>query len=152
MNHLPKLIIVADRGRVVADETDENCKTLHIIKELDLAEGHAKISGVVTDKAGAFPDTGSAGHGNSAGERLTLKEELKMRALRKVAHELGQLLGELEPSEWGFAAPSEINGSILVLIGPHWKDSLAANLPVDVVREPSSEVAKRFRKHSQGRN
>lgn len=152
MKRLPKLVVVADRGRIVAYVPDENHKTLRVLKEADLVEGHAKISDLVTDKAGAFPDSKSAGQGTSAGEQLKLKEELKVRALRKVARELGQLLAELEPDNWGFAAPPEINGAILVLMEPQWNESLAANLPVDVVREPSSDVARRFLKHNGGLN
>jgi hypothetical protein len=121
MIRLPQLVVVADRGRIVAYKTEDDGRNLHMFREQSLAE---------------------AEHG--AGQQVTLDEELQKGAMRTIAEELIKLLNELKPARWAFAAPHDINAAILMEVEGRWLDCLIANISLDLVRESSSSIAERF--------
>ena len=53
MKRLPKLVVVADRGRIVAYVPDENNKALRVVKE---AEGEAQRFNSVNDEYSKAPE------------------------------------------------------------------------------------------------
>lgn len=150
---LPELIIAADRGRLVAYTPNES-GTLKALRSEEIPEGLNKLSEQVTDRAGAFPMMGPNRGATSGGvnvgtftgsaERLTLEAEIEMQSFRKVASNIQSLVSKRQPKTWGFAAPSEINGAILDGVDPQIKQSLVANLRLDLVNVPADQVAKRF--------
>ncbi|HET6409400.1 MAG TPA: host attachment protein [Chthoniobacteraceae bacterium] len=147
MNKVPSLLIVADRGRLVAYSCDPNDRpgsVPKVVAEVSFSEGHQKLSEQVTDQAGSFPDAGTAGRGNAAAERLSLIEELDVQNFRRVGNYINHVLSSHHPSNWGFAAPSEINRAILEFVKPEYTGKLAHNLPKDLTKIPANEVAQRF--------
>src|SRR4051794_28020333 len=112
----PPFIIVADRGQLKAyrvERSDAGHLSPRLLLARDYAEPQQRFAEKFTDQAGAFPNGGSAGQGNSIAERMQLTAEGEMRAFRTIAGEITALLAEHRPERWGFAAPSEINGAIL---------------------------------------
>lgn len=145
MKTLPSLLIVADRGRLLAYLPHAN-GVLEEIEAMEVVEGLSKLSDLVTDKAGGFPDAGTMGQGNAAAERLTLNAELEVRALRKVAQRIGELLRQHQPRTWGFAAPQEIHEAILRGLAAPQREKLTLALPLDLTGMPPKKVAQHFLK------
>lgn len=145
MKTLPSLIIAADRGHFVAYEPNAE-GTLIAIRADDIPEGLNKLSEQVTDKAGAFPVGGATGRGTTTAtaERLTLEAEIEMQSFRKIAARIESLVKRKSPKEWGFAAPSEINGAILDGVDKGIKESLKVNLRLDLVNVPAPQLRRFF--------
>ena len=99
---------------------------------------------IVTDRMGAFPNGGSAGHGNSIAERTALVEEISMRTIRNIAGLMSQFLDKHKPDRWGFAATSQINSAILDEVPERWRMRLSQNLMLDLTRVPASELLEHF--------
>jgi len=69
------LVIVADRGSLKAyqvNETPTRGPSLKLVQAFDITDAHGKLIDKVTDLAGRFPVTGSAGAavGSKAGHSL----------------------------------------------------------------------------------
>jgi hypothetical protein len=140
---LPELIIAADRGRFIAYAPNDS-GSLKALRSEEIPQGLNKLSEQVTDKAGAFPVSGSHGTTTASAERMTLEAELEMQSFRRVASSIESLVWQRRPGSWGFAAPSEINGAILDGVDAKVKQSLVTNLRLDLVNTPADQVAKRF--------
>ena len=141
MNRIPSLLIVTNRGHLVAYRTTET-RSLEKIDTGDFAEGTEKLSDLVTDQSGAFPKTG--GTATSSYESLPLEAELEMRCFRQIARQIQRIIDRENPGKWGFATPSEINGAILDGIGEPYHKKLGLNLKLDLTNSPAEEVYKRF--------
>jgi Protein required for attachment to host cells len=141
--HLPELLITADRGHLVAYKTRENGALDKVASEY-FGEATLKISEMVTDQAGAFATPG--GYGTGSAERLPMQEELELRAMRKVAAKIRELLETLKPLSWGFAASSEINNAILDGLEDTCLRDLSLNLKANLANSPVETVADHFRK------
>lgn len=145
----PPFIIVADRGQLKAFHVEGNNRggfTPRLIALQKYYEPAQRYAEKFTDRAGAFPNGGTAGHGNAIAERMPLAAEEEMRAFRRLASEIEDLLRSHHPSHWAFAAPSEINGAILDGLPPHLHERLAINLPRDLVNIDATELLEHFEK------
>lgn len=140
MTSLPSLLILANRGRMVAYRSTQN-GSLQQFDSLEPMEGNRNLSDLVTDQAGAFPTDGP---GISSYESLPLLEELEIRADRQIAGKIQEILEAQRPYSWGFAAASEINAGILELLGEEWKRNLVCNLKLDLTNSPPGDVRARF--------
>lgn len=140
MKSLPDLIFLANRGRLLAYRATPS-DHLEPIDSLEPVEGNRKISEMVTDQSGSFPAVGPA---MASHESLPLLEEMKMRADRQIAARMAEVLEREQPFSWAFAAPSDINGSLLEMVAPDLKVNLVRNLKLDLVNQPPAEVASRF--------
>jgi hypothetical protein len=143
MRPLPSLLIVADRGRVRAYLTAD-AAVPSLLTSTSFPEGTGKLSELVTDQAGAFPNTGSVG--TSSAERLPLKAEIEVRCFRRIADEIDHLLATRDVTTWGFAAPSEIHGAILDLISRDALERLASQVRLDLVNASPQDVKAAFEK------
>lgn len=141
MSRIPKLIIVTNRGHLIAYRTAET-QSLEKIARESFTEGNEKISDIVTDQSGAFPMTGTAG--TSSYESLPLVAELEVRSFRKISRKISEIIKSEHATSWGFATPSEINGAILEGLEKDDLDKLAFNLKVDITNSPPGEVYSRF--------
>lgn len=128
MKRHPKLVVVVDRGRIIASVADENGKAIRVSMKMNPPGGPADINDTMADKTGVSPDT-------TTEEQAALKEKRKMQALRKVAYEFSQLLVELEAINPDFMAPPEISEAIIVLVKPHRHDSMGVDLPDEVIHK-----------------
>jgi hypothetical protein len=143
MKPLPSLLVAADRGHLRAYLTGE-ASVPRPISSTTFMEGTEKLSDLVTDQAGAFPNPGSVG--TSAAERLPLEAEIEVRCFRKIAKEIDQLLATEEVTTWGFAAPSEIHGAILELLSRDALERLASQVRLDLVNASPQDVKEAFEK------
>lgn len=141
MKTVPSIVIVADRGHLLAYRSTEN-GSFDQIDSSFIPEGNSKISEIVTDQSGAFPVSGSPG--TSAYESMPLIAELEVRCFRKIAQEIGEIIARENPARWGFAAPSEINGAIIDHLEPKLREQLSVNLKLDLTNVPKTEVYRRF--------
>lgn len=146
MSTIPSLIIVADRGHVIAYER-QNTGSYQVVHSHDIEEGLQKLSEQVTDKAGRFPDLSTNGKGNSSAERLNLKAEIEMQTFRKIVQYIQEWFqGEFSGRSWGFAAPAEINNAILDGLNADLKARISYNLKLNLTGMPAQEVVKHFSK------
>lgn len=117
--------------------------TPRLIEELELT-GRQQVHETLTDQMGAFPTGGTAGQGNSAAERLNLANEHELRSCRQVVGRIVELLKEHQPSNWGLAAPGNINRTIVDGLPADARNRLSRNLPLDLTKMPPKEVLERF--------
>lgn len=143
MKNLPSIIIVTDRGHLIAYRTTEN-DSLQRIESTSFAEGEQKISEIVTDQAGAFGMSGTPGTGSA--ERMGLVAELEMRCFRQIAEKIAEILDKEIPGRWGFASSSEINGAILDGMDEKYRQKLSINLRANLTNSPPADIFKQFSK------
>jgi hypothetical protein len=143
MNKIPSLIIVTNRGHLVAYRPTDT-GSLQRIDSAEFSEGTDKISEIVTDQSGAFPMTGSQGTGSY--ESLPFVAELEVRCFRRIAEKIGEIIDREKPASWGFATPSEINGAIIDHLDPKYQKQLSRNLKLDLTNSSPADVGARFEK------
>ena len=146
MKTLPPVLIVTDRGRLVAYRYEEQDRP-RVIATAEFEEGNRKLSELVTDQAGAFPNTGSTG--TSAAERLPLEAELEVRCFRKISDTVHDILAQEKVTRWGLAAPSEIHGAVVDFLGGEEVASLALQVKRDLVNSAPEDVVRAFEKASE---
>lgn len=116
MRRIPSLIIVANRGHLIAYETSES-QTLERIEKWE------------------FPPFNQ-----------TNPTELELQDYPEVSAKISEILDRVNARCWGFATPSEINAPILGGIEKAHLDKLAFNLKLDLTQAPPGEVYARFEK------
>ena len=143
MKSVPSLLIVANRGKLVAYRTTE-AGALEAAESVSFKEGNQKVSEMVTDQSGAFPVSGSTG--TAAYESMPMLAELEVRCFRQIREKIGEILAKWKPGSWGFATPSEINGAVLDDLDPRYHQTLKTNLRLDLTNSPPDAVLKAFQK------
>jgi len=143
MKPLLPFIIVVDLGHLLSLSRKPN-GALELTERLEIGEGRQTIRELVTDNAGAFPNTGTNGRGNSTGERLPLKEELERRGIKSLADHINELCERQRPLSWGLAAPSEINSRLVEALDRRWTEKLKSNVHLDLTGLPPHEIAGHF--------
>lgn len=147
MTTLPPILIVTDRGHLVAYRLLPGAGP-EVLRRADFSEGTDKISEIVTDQAGRFASGGTEGHRMSAAERPRLVLELETRCVRHIAEHITELLTAYSGA-WALAAPGEINHPILQLLSQALRNRLHLNLRKDLVKIPVGEIANHFLKARQ---
>ncbi|WP_367870958.1 host attachment protein [Luteolibacter sp. Populi] len=145
MKTLPPVLIVTDRGRLIAYRYEEEDRP-RAIATAEFEEGNRKLSELVTDQAGAFPNTGSIG--TSAAERMPLEAELEVRCFRKISETIREILAQEKVTRWGLAAPSEIHGAVVDFLSGEDIATLALQVKRDLVNSPAEDVVRAFEKAS----
>jgi hypothetical protein len=143
----PSFIIVADRGSLKAfaiEDTPTRGPMPRLAQAFQVSAKPGRMSDQYTDQAGAFPNGGSKGQGNSIAERLSIDEELSRRAYREVARHIEDLISQHSPKTWGFAAPSEINRAILEDLKPDTKSNLKKVVNRDLIHASADELLTQF--------
>lgn len=146
MNTTPSLIIVTNRGHLVAYRTTSS-HSLEIIDTAKFSEGTDKISDIVTDQSGSFSN--GNGQGTSSYESLPFANELEQRCFRQIAERIRGIIDRQNPGKWGLATPSEINGKILEGLSEDCLRKLEINLKSDLTNSPPDQVLKRFEKAAE---
>ena len=145
MKALPELIIVADRGRMIAYRNTGGT-SFEVVDSMQIEEGRSKLSEQVTDNAGRFSSRATQGGG--AAESMTLVAELDTRIFEKLAAAITALCATHKPRTWAFAAPSEINGAILDGLAAELKDRLRLNLDKDLTHFPAGKLKAYLEEHN----
>lgn len=141
---LPPLLILANRGRLVAYRRTE-AGSLQTVDLYEPAEGNQSPAEIATDQAGAFPSDGS---GTSAYESLPLVQELESRSEKKIAARIEAVLKAENPPFWGFAASPESGGAFLGKLSGESLSRLRLHLKVDLTKAPRDRVLARFEEES----
>jgi hypothetical protein len=146
---MPKapFIVVADRGTVKAFEvqpTPNRGTAARLVMEKKLQEAHERYRDRFTDQAGAFPSTGSNGHGNAVAERPKMETEEDIRLFKAIAREVDKVIREHQPLSWSFAAPAEINPAILHYVPADLHRTLKQNVKRDLARIPCAQLIEHF--------
>lgn len=141
------LLIVTDRGSFKAyalEPTVVRGTMPRLLQTFQIADAHGRYQDKVTDQAGAFPNSGTGGQGNSIAEKMSLEAENETRVFRIIADQITSLLHQHRPEHWSFAAPSEINRAILENLEPGLRVHLEKNVPQDLIKTSPSELLAHF--------
>jgi hypothetical protein len=144
---LPQVLIAADRGHLLAYSVEETPRgpSARLLLESGIPEGVQRLQEQLTDKAGGFPNGGTAGHGNAAAERMTLAAELDNRVLKELARGIDGILTERH-GDWGFAAPSELHNPILSYVDPALRPNLKLQVFADLTGMPPTKALEHFQR------
>jgi len=144
--------IVADRGNLKAYRVEKTPAgrppRVELVEGISLIEPHLSSSELFTDEAGAFPRQTGGGprrtmQGNSIAERHYDIEEDR-RSAKLLAKHIGDILRREKPEEWSFAAPGDIQESVLAELEPHLRARLSARLACDLVNIPAHQLLDHF--------
>ncbi len=144
---LANLLIVADRGNVKAysvQKSPTHGLTASLADQVQFNEPHQRAADQLTDQAGAFPNAGTNGQGNSLAERGTLEIENDSRLFHRIGRTISEMVAKHEAVSWSLAAPAEINAQILKNVSPKLQGTLQRNLKHDYVKTPVRDIPKRF--------
>ena len=145
------LIIVADRGSLKAyrvDETPNRGPSLHLVQAFDLTDAHGKLIDKVTDVAGRFAVTESAGaHRGAASiaERTQLDNETDRRIYKQLADEIAKIVPANGSEGWAFAAPSEMHAAVVDLLPGRVRDRIVEHVKSDLVKIEPARLPAHFR-------
>jgi hypothetical protein len=141
------LVVVADRGVVKVYEvkqTPAHGKAANLLEEHELREAHERYRDKVTDQAGSFPSTESAGQANAIAERMSMETEEDTRFFKAIAQRTENIVQRTRPQSWAFAAPEEINNAILQHVSNDLKAILEQNVKRDLTRVPAQSLLEHF--------
>lgn len=140
------LIVVADRGMLKAFEVRQtrHGPSPRLIAETNLKPAHEHYRDKLTDQAGAFPATGSSGHGNAIAEKTSMETEEDARLFKSIAQQIESLIRQHQPLTWSFAAPAEINPHILDQVPADLRKILAENVKRDLTKTHAADLPRHF--------
>src|SRR5207244_13478526 len=110
------LVIVADRGSLKAyqvNETPTRGPSLKLVQAVDTTDAHGKLFDKVTDLAGRFRATESAGShkGQASIAESKLQTETDRRINKELADQITKIINGSGQEGWSFAAPAEIHAA-----------------------------------------
>jgi hypothetical protein len=145
------LIIVTDRGSLKAyrvNETPTRGPSLQLVQAFNITDAHGRLVDKVSDLAGRFPVTASAGahHGAaSIAERTQLATETDRRIQKELADQIVKIVSSNGKEGWSFAAPSEIHAAIVDLLPAAVRDRIVEHVKSDLVKTEPSKLPAHFR-------
>lgn len=142
----PSLLYIADRGGLKIYRIEDAAP--HLLEFFPVDDARGRWRDHLTDRAGGFPASKTAGQGTSTAERLRLEAETDMRCLRKIAGRLQESLDEHAEARWSFAAPSELNDAILDGLASRYRSRLVQNVRADLLNIPEEDLATHFELHA----
>src|SRR5438445_4504511 len=133
------LVIAADRGSLKAyrvNETPTRGPSLKLVQAFDITDAHGKLIDKVTDLAGRFPVTESAGahRGAASIAESKLETETDRRINKELADQIAKIVNDSGKEGWALAAPSEIHSAVV--------DLLPARVRNRIVDYEKSDLAK----------
>jgi hypothetical protein len=144
------LVIVADRGSLKAyrvDETPTRGPSLKLIQAFDITDAHGKLIDKLTDLAGRFPVTESAGahRGQASIAESKLETETERRINKELADQIAKIINGSSGAGWSFAAPSEIHSAIIDLLPGRVRDRIVEHVKSDLVKVEPAKLPNHFR-------
>ncbi|HEV3392979.1 MAG TPA: host attachment protein [Chthoniobacterales bacterium] len=144
------LVIVADRGSLKAyrvDETPTRGPSLKLVQAFDITDAHGKLIDKVTDFAGRFPVTESAGphHGQASTAESKLGNETDRRINRELADQIANVINGSGKEGWAFAAAPEIHSAIVDLLPDRVRSRIVEHVKADLVKVEPSKLPNHFR-------
>src|SRR3989440_6299888 len=145
------LVIAADRGSLKAyrvNETPTRGPSLKLIQAFDITDAHGKLIDKVTDLAGRFPVTESAGaHRGAASiaERTQLATETDRRIYKELADQIAKIVNDSGKEGWAFAAAPEIHSAIVDLLPDRVRNRIVEHVKSDLVKVEPAKLPNHFR-------
>jgi len=144
------LVIAADRGGLKAyqvNETPTRGPSLKLIQAFDITDAHGKLIDKVTDLAGRFPVTESAGahRGAASIAESKLETETDRRINKELADQIAKIVNDSGKEGWAFAAPSEIHGAIVDLLPDRVRNRIVEHVKSDLVKVEPAKFLNHFR-------
>jgi hypothetical protein len=137
MNTIPSLIIVTNRGHLMAYQLDDSGQ-IHRIDSATFSDGDDRISEFATNPSSAFLKSG--GNGTCTLEYTSCAAELETCCYRRIAAKIREIIDREGASCWAFVTPPEINESILDGLGESYLQRLAINLKRNLGKVPQQEI------------
>src|SRR5258708_8886648 len=115
------LVIVADRGSLKAyqvNETPTRGPSLKLVQAFDITDAHGKLIDKLTDLAGRFPVTESAGahRGAASIAESKLETETDRRINKDLADQIAKILNDSRKERWAFAASPHLHRATVPLL------------------------------------
>jgi hypothetical protein len=144
------LVIAADRGTLKAyqvNETPTRGPSLKLIQAFDITDAHGRLVDKVTDLAGRFPVTESAGahRGAASISESKLETETDRRINKELAEQIAKIVNDSGKEGWAFAAPSEIHGAIVDLLPDRVRNRIVEHVKSDLVKVEPAKLPNHFR-------
>jgi Protein required for attachment to host cells len=149
------LVIVTDRGSLKAykvNETPTRGPSLQLVQAFNITDAHGKLIDKLSDFAGRFPVTESAGAHRgpaSIAERTRLVTEMDRRIHKELADQIVKIVSNNGKEGWAFAAPAEIHSAIVNLLPPAIRDRIVEHVKSDLVKIEPAKLISRFRSLQQ---
>ena len=144
------LVIVADRGSLKAyqvNETPTRGPSLKLVQAFDITDAHGKLIDKVTDLAGRFPVTESAGahRGAASIAESKLETETDRRINKELADQISKIVNGSGKQGWAFAAASKIHSAIVDLLPDRVRNRIVEHVKSDLVKVEPAKLPNHFR-------
>jgi hypothetical protein len=144
------LVIVADRGSLKAyqvNETPTRGPSLKLVQAFDITDAHGKLIDKVTDLAGRFPVTESAGahRGAASIAESKLETETDRRINKQLADQISKIVNGSGKEGWAFAAASKIHSAIVDLLPDRVRNRIVEHVKSDLVKVEAAKLPTHFR-------
>jgi Protein required for attachment to host cells len=144
------LVIVADRGSLKAyqvNETPTRGPSLKLVQAFDITDAHGKLIDKVTDSAGRFPVTESAGahRGAASIAESKLETETDRRINKELAGQISKIVNGSGKEGWAFAAASKIHWAIVDLLPDRVRNRIVEHVKSDLVKVEAAKLPTHFR-------
>jgi len=144
------LVIAADRGSLKAyqvNETPTRGPSLKLIQAFDVTAAHGKLIDKVSDLAGRFPVTESAGahRGAASIAESKLETETDRRINKELADQIVKIVNDSGKKGWAFAASSEIHSAIVDLLPGRVRKRIVEHVKSDLVKVEPAKLSHHFR-------
>jgi Protein required for attachment to host cells len=145
------LVIVTDRGSLKAyrvNETPTRGPSLQLVQAFNITDAHGRLVDKVSDLAGRFPVTESAGAHRgpaSTAERTQLATEMHRRIQRELADQIAKIVSQNGNEGWSFAAPAEIHTAIVDLLPAGVRQRIVEHVKSDLVKVEAARLISHFR-------
>jgi hypothetical protein len=144
------IIITADRGSLKAyqvNETPTRGPSLKLIQAFDLTDAHGRLLDKLTDQAGRFAVTESAGahRGQASIAETKLENETDRRINKELADQIAKVVNGSGKEGWAFAAPSEIHSAIVDLLPDRVRNRIVEHVKSDLVKIEPAKLPNHFR-------
>ena len=144
------IVITADRGSLKAyqvNETPARGPSLKLIQAFDVTAAHGKMVDKVSDLAGRFAVTDSAGshRGTASIAESKLENETDRRINKELADQIAKVINGSGKEGWAFAAPSEIHAAIVDLLPGPVRDRIVEHVKSDLVKVEPAKLPSHFR-------
>jgi Protein required for attachment to host cells len=149
------LVIVTDRGSLKAyrvTETPTRGPSLQLVQAFDIMDAHGRLVDKLSDLAGRFPVTESAGAHRgpaSIAERTQLATEMDRRIQKGLADQITKIVSQNGREAWSFAAPAEIHAAIVDLLPAAVRARIVEHVKSDLVKVEPAKLISRFRSLQQ---
>jgi hypothetical protein len=145
------LVVLTDLGnfKAFSMEQDRVSSTprLQPVQTMEMEEGDDRVGRKVSDQAGQFHKSGpvyGSSYGQASGERHNICLENERRSVKEIAQKISELLSDGKFDSCYFAAPSDINKTILDHLEPQARAKIEKNVQCDLVNARKDEILNHF--------